>query len=221
MRKFLIVLLGVVVLLVVLDRAAAFVAEREIGTRVQSAYDLPQRPHVTVRGFPFLTQVASGNYQQVDVTIPSASADGVQLKDISAQFTGVHASLSLLLGQDSGTVTASQAAGTALIPFSQVQRRLPQGIKIAPDGGDLSVTGTTSYGTIRGTARLGVSGGDITVTPQQLSVAGISAGSLASRFTLTIPVGVLPLHLTVTGVHVTAGGVVVDASAHDVEFARG
>lgn len=221
MRKYLIALLGLVAVLVGVDRAAAFIAGREIGTRVQSAYGLPDRPHVTVRGFPFLTQLLSGNYQQIDVSIPSARASGVQIQDIDARFTGVRASVSLLLGQDSGSVTARQAAGTALIPFSQVQRRLPQGIRIAPDGGDLRVTGTTAYGTIRGTARLGVASGGITVTPGQLDVAGISVGSLASRFTFTIPVGELPLHLTVTGVHVTPGGVVVDASAHDVEFASG
>lgn len=221
MRKFLIVLLGLVALLVVFDRAAAFVAEREIGTRVQSAYDLPARPHVTVRGIPFLTQLVSGHYQEIDVSIASAAADGIHLQDVDARFTGVHASLSLLLGQNSGEVTASQAFGTALIPFAQLQQRLPRGIRIAPDGGDLSVTGTSAYGVVRGTARLGVASGGISVTPQQLSIAGIAAGALASRFTFTIPVGELPLHLTVTGVHVVQAGVLVTASAHDVEFASG
>jgi hypothetical protein len=189
---------------------------------VQSAYSLSVRPHVTVRGFPFLTQVASGHYQEIDVSISQATADGIQVHDIDARFTGVHASLSLLLGQDSGSVTADHATGTALIPFSQVQQRLPKGIKIGPDGSGLRVAGTTAYGSIRGTARLGVTrSGGITVTPEHLLVAGISAGSLASHFTFTIPVGVLPLHLTVTGVHVTSGGLVLAATGRNVEFASG
>lgn len=221
MRKFLIVLLGLAVLLVIIDRAGVFIAEREIGTRVQSAYDLPARPHVTIQGIPFLTQVASGNYQEIDVSIPAATVSGVQLHDVHARFTGVKASLSLLLGQDSGSVTASDATGTAVIPYSQIQSRLPAGVRIGPDGTGLNVAGTTTYGVIKGTARLGVSRSGITVTPQNLTVAGISAGALASRFTFTIPVGSLPMHLSITGVRATGGGVLVDASAHNVQFATG
>lgn len=221
MKRFLVILLGLVVLLVIVDRAGAFVAEREISTRVRSAYDLPATPKVTVRGIPFLTQLASGHYQEIDISIASAKADGVQLHDINAKFTGVHASLSLLLGQNSGSATAAHATGTALIPYSQVQKRLPNGIKIAPDGSNLSVSGSTVLGTVHGEARLGVSSSGITVTPQQLTVAGVSAGSLVNRFTFTIPVSGLPMHLSVTGVHVTQGGVVVDASAHNVKFASG
>lgn len=220
MRKFLVALVILAVLLVVLDRTGLFIAQREIGSRVQSAYGLPARPGVSVQGFPFLTQVASGNYQQIDVSIKSASVGGVQLENIDATFTGVHAPLSLLFGQSGNGVTASNATGTALIPFSQVRQRLPAGIRIGPDGGsDLHVSGTGAYGTVRGTAKLGVSSSGITVMPQRLSVAGISARSLASRFTFTIPVGELPLHLTVTAVHVTQGGLVVNAAGHNVQFA--
>jgi hypothetical protein len=101
-----------------------------------------------------------------------------------------------------------------------VQRRLPAGIRIGPDGrSDLRVSGTGAYSSVRGTAKLGVSNSGITVTPQRLSVAGISARSLASRFTFTIPVGELPLHLTVNSVHVTQGGLVVDATGRNVQFA--
>jgi LmeA-like phospholipid-binding len=221
MRKFLIVLLGLAVVLVVVDRAGLFIAEREIGTRVQSAYNLPSRPHVTIQGIPFLTQVASGNYQQIDVSISSATVGGVQLRNVDAKFTGVKASLSLLLGQNSGSVTATNATGTAMIPFSEIQQRVPRGVRIGPDGSGLSVAGSTPYGVIKGTAKLGVSGSGITVTPENLSVAGLSAGALASKFTFTIPVGTLPMHLSITGVQVTQGGVLVDASAHNVQFASG
>jgi LmeA-like phospholipid-binding len=222
MRKFLIVLLGLAVLLVIVDRAGVFIAEREIGTRVQSAYNLPNRPHVTIQGIPFLTQVASGHYQEIDVSIASASAGGVTLHDVSAKFTGVKASLSLLLGQDSGSVTATNATGTAVIPFSQVERRLPQGIRIGPDGSSLRVSGTGVYSALRGTVRLAVSRSGITVTPQKASLAGIGVAGLtglASRLTFTLPVSGLPLHLSLTGVHVTQGGVLVDVSGHNVRFA--
>ncbi len=220
MRKFLVALVILVVVLVVIDRASVLIAEREIGTRLQSAYDLPARPGVSVHGFPFLTQVATGHYQEIDVSIKAASADGVRLHDIAARFTGVHAPLSLLFGQNSGQVTASQATGTAVIPYSQVQSRLPRGIKLAADGGSLRVTGRTALGSVTGIARLGVTKSGISVTPEHLTVGGISAGELAGRFSFVIPVGELPLHLSVTAVRVTPGGLVVAATGHDVAFAR-
>jgi hypothetical protein len=219
MRKFLIVLLGLVILLIIIDRAGLFIAEREIGTRIQSAYDLPDRPHVTIRGVPFLTQVVSGHYQQIDVSIPSATTGGVQLHDVDAQFTGVQASLSLLLGQDSGSVTATHATGSALIPFSEVQQRLPKGITLGADGSSLRVSGHTSYGTIAGTAKVGVTSAGVSVTPESLSLSGVPVGELAGQFSVVIPVGTLPLHLTVTGVHVTSGGIEVDAAGSNVQFA--
>lgn len=221
MKRFLVILLGLIVLLVVLDRAGALIAQREISLRVRSTYHLSTTPDVSVKGIPFLTQLVSGNYQEIDVSISSFKTDGVELHNIDAKFTGVHASLSLLFGQGHGSATASHATGTALIPYSQVKRKLPPGIKIAPDGSDLKVSGASPLGAISGVAKLAVSHSGITVTPQRLSVAGVSAGSLVNRFTFTIPVSGLPMHLAITGVHVTQGGVVVDAAASNVKFASG
>jgi hypothetical protein len=221
MRKFLIVIPLLIVVLIAIDRASVLLAEREIGSRVQSAYDLPTRPGVSVHGFPFLTQVASGDYQEIDVSIKVAKADGVQVRDIHARFTGVHAPLSLLFGQNSAHVTATQATGTALIPYSQVERRLPGGIKLSGDGSNVRVTGETPLGTIEGTARLGVTGSGISIAPQHITVDGVSAGALASRFTSVIPVGQLPLHLSVTAVHPGRDGLVVAVVGHNVAFAHG
>ena len=210
MRKFLIALVILVVVLVVIDRAAVLIAERQIGTRVQSAYSLPGRPGVSVHGFPFLTQIASGQYQEIDVSIKTANTDGVQLRDIQARFTGVHAPVSLLFGQGSGSVTATHATGTALLPYAQVQRRLPKGITLAAHGSSLRVSGKTPLGSVHTTVSVGVTGTGISV----------SADVLGSRLSYVIPVGQLPLHLSVTGVRVTSGGLVIAASAHNVAFAK-
>jgi LmeA-like phospholipid-binding len=219
MRKFLVILVVLVALLIVLDRAGLLIAEREIGTRVESAYHLPARPGVTIHGFPFLTQVASGHYQEVDVSIGQASAGGVHVRDLHVRFTGVRASLSLLLGQDAGGVTAQRATGSAMIPFAQVERKLPKGVTLGADGSSLRVRGTTALGSVQGIARLGVTSTGISVTPESLSVGGVIQRALDGRFTFVIPLGSLPLHLTVTGVHVSRGGLVVDAAGRDVEFA--
>ena len=40
-------------------------------SRIATAYGLPADPGVSITGFPFLTQVVSGSYQQIDVTAPN------------------------------------------------------------------------------------------------------------------------------------------------------
>ena len=65
MRKLLIALVVLAVLFVAVDRIALVIAEDEIASRIATAYSLPADPGVSITGFPFLTQVVSGNYQQI------------------------------------------------------------------------------------------------------------------------------------------------------------
>jgi LmeA-like phospholipid-binding len=157
MRKLVAALLVVGILLVITDRVAVVIAQRDISSRVASAYDLPGRPAVRIHGFPFLTQVAMGGYAVVDVRMGRVIAGGVPVSRLDARFTGVRAPLSQLLGQGASTVTADHATATALVPLAAVRQRLPRG---------------------------------------------------------------LPLHLTVTSVSVSAGGVRITASGQDVRFAN-
>ena len=52
MRKLLIVVIVLAGLLVVADRVAVVVADRQIASRVQSAYNLSSKPSVSVHGIP-------------------------------------------------------------------------------------------------------------------------------------------------------------------------
>ena len=83
------------------------------------------------------------------------------------------------------------------------------------------MTGNTPLGTIEGTAKLGVTKSGISVSPEHITVGGVGAGSLASRFSFVIPAGALPLHLSITAVHPGRDGLVVAAAGHNVAFARG
>lgn len=241
MRKLLIALGVLVVLLIAIDRIALVIAEDEIASRIATAYSLPADPGVSITGFPFLTQVVSGNYQQIGVTADQIQADGVTLHNLNVHLTGVHASISQLLGGGSSTITADRAAGTALVDFATVKQRLPReaqvsvggqnltvsGIQLSPDGKNLKLSGTASYlgasAPVSATAALSVSPSGITVTPGDATVAGglISIpGSAISRLHLTVPLSGLPLHLHVTSVQVTPEGLRVGAAAQNVQFTR-
>ena len=240
MRKLLIALVVLAVLFVAVDRIALVIAEDEIASRIATAYSMPVAPGVSITGFPFLTQVVSGDYQQIGVTADQIQADGVTLHNLNVHLTGVHASISQLLGGDSSMITADRAAGTALVDFATVKQRLPQqtqvslggqnltvsGLQLSPDGNNLRLSGTASYlgisAPVSATAALSVSPSGITVTPEDVTVAGGLSipGSAISRLHFTVPLSGLPLHLHVTSVQVTPDGLQVGAAARNVQFAR-
>ena len=240
MRKLLIALVVLVLLFIAVDRIGVAVAENQISSRLATAYGLPENPGVSITGFPFLTQVVSGNYQQIDVTANQVQANGVTLHDLNVHLTGVHATISQILGSGSSMVTADRAAGTALVDFATVKQRLPQqtqvslggqnltvsGLQLSPDGKNLKLSGTASYlgisAPVSATAALSVSPSGITVTPEDVTVAGGLSipGSAISRLHFTVPVSNLPLHLHITSVQVTPDGLRVAAAARNVQFAR-
>jgi len=226
MRKLLIALVILVVLFIAVDRIGVVLAEDQIASRIATAYNLPTDPGVSITGFPFLTQVVTGNYQQIDVTADQVQADGATLHDLNVHLTGVHATISQLLGSGTSTVTADRAAGSALVGWATVDQRLPRGFRITPDGKNLMVSGKLSYHglevPVTGSVALGVSGSGITVTPENVSLpGGISLPvSSVSQLRFVVPLGNLPLHLHLTSVQVTPGGLRIGAAARNVQFAR-
>ena len=141
MRKLLIGVIILAVLLVVADRISVAVAENQISDRLTSAYGLAGKPGVTITGFPFLTQVVTGDYQQIDVSASQVPAGGAVLHHLNVRLTGVHATVSQVLGNGSSMVTADRAAGSAMVGFGTVDHRLPGGFRLHPDGKNLSVSG--------------------------------------------------------------------------------
>ena len=227
MRKLLIAVVVLAVLFVAADRISVAIAENEVSDRIAAAYGLPSKPGVSIGGFPFLTQVAAGNYHQVDVFAGRVQADGATLDNLRIDFTGVHASLGQMLGHGPSTVTADRATGSAVLAFSQVSRRLPAGLKIAPHGKNLTVSGTVRYQGSRvpvsAEVSLSVTGSGISVTPVSVHApggAGLPAAAYSSQLALVVPLRTLPLHLHLTSVRVTHGGLRIGASAAHVHFAR-
>jgi hypothetical protein len=228
MRKLLIGVAVLAVLLVAADRISVAVAENQISDRLTSAYGLPGKPGVSITGFPFLTQVAAGDYRQIDVSASQVSAGGATLHNLDVELSGVHATVGQVLGKGSSMVTADRAAGSAMVGFGTVDRRLPAGFRLHRDGKNLSVSGKLAYHgahiPVSATVALGVSDSGIRVTPVRVDVPGLPglpASAYSSRLRIVVPLSTLPLHLHLTSVHVTPRGLRIAASARHVQFARG
>ncbi|MFJ1703613.1 DUF2993 domain-containing protein [Kitasatospora sp. NPDC088346] len=102
-------------LLVGADRVAVGVAEDEAADQLVSSGRLNTRPHVSIDGFPFLTQALSGEFDGVHL-----SADGVQVSD-GRQQVSVHAFKAGLSGVSVGdsyrSATVRTATGSGLISY--------------------------------------------------------------------------------------------------------
>jgi hypothetical protein len=227
MRKLLIGVAVLIVLLVAADRIGVAVAENQIAQRLQTAYSLPAKPGVSITGFPFLTQVVVGDYGEIDVSVSQVPVGGATLHDLNVKLTGVHATVSQILSGSASMVTADQATGSAVVAFSTIEQRLPHGFHLASGGKDLSVSGKVNYHGFRvpvtATVALRITGSGIRWTPENVTVPGgitLPASLVSTKLGGTIPIGALPLHLHLTSVHVTSGGVRIGAAASNVQFTR-
>jgi hypothetical protein len=168
-----------------------------------------------------------GDYAEIDVTVNQADANGTPLHDLTIKLTGVHATIGQVLGSGSSLVTADQAAGSAVVGFATVEQHLPHGFRLTSAGKNLRVSGTVNYQGLRvpvtATVALRVTGTGIRVRPVDVTIPGgisLPVSAYASKLGITIPLGALPLHLHLTTVHVTSGGVRIGAAASNVQFAR-
>ncbi|MGW7055531.1 LmeA family phospholipid-binding protein [Streptomyces sp. NPDC054887] len=129
---------------VALDRLALNYAESEVAERVKSRQGLTGTVDVSIKGFPFLTQVASKHFDQVDVTVDGveASAEGrtVRVSELTAALHDVR-----VRGSFSGfsDATADRATGSARISYEDLTAASESSFPVSYGGdGKVKVTGS-------------------------------------------------------------------------------
>ncbi|GHE57660.1 hypothetical protein GCM10018785_28560 [Streptomyces longispororuber] len=120
-RAIRILLIVVVVLgglFVAADRFAVSFAENEAAEKLKSQEGLSSTPDVSIKGFPFLTQVIGGKLDDVEISIKDydAKSDGdtIRVADLDATMHGVDFS------SDFSSATADRAAGVARISYDEL-----------------------------------------------------------------------------------------------------
>ena len=88
LRTLAIVVVVLIGLLVAADFGARAFAQDEFASQIQS-HGFPKKPDVSIQGFPFLTQVASRNFRQVNISSADIPEGPVTIKSISAVLTGI------------------------------------------------------------------------------------------------------------------------------------
>ncbi|CAM5721091.1 hypothetical protein SALBM311S_10617 [Streptomyces alboniger] len=123
MRALRILLILVVIfggLFVIADRVAVNFAEGEVADKLKTSENLDTTPDVSIKGFPFLTQVVGGALDDVQVGIADYEADTgtdggtIRIDDLEANMKGVEFS------GDYSSATASTATGTASVTYAEL-----------------------------------------------------------------------------------------------------
>ncbi len=134
----LVVLLGGLFLAV--DRAAVYFAESEAEDRVAMSADGAASTEISIKGFPFLTQVAASRLDRVDLELTgmeTSAGRAVRVSEVRAQLHDVK------LGSGYRTATAARATGTALVSYKDLTAAASDGVVVEYGGkGKAKVTGT-------------------------------------------------------------------------------
>jgi hypothetical protein len=221
-RRVVVALLVVVLVLVAADRVGDYIAERAAGDTIQSSQDLPSRPDVDIAGFPFLTQLAAGDFDQVTITahdVPVGRDTQLEVGRLRVVLERVKVTRSL------SRVSADTADATALISFAALSHALGIDVGYAGSGRiratkTLTVLGTTVHAAL--TSRPTLVDGALTFTRTAVANAsqlGAEATSQLNQvFDLTVPLRNIPFDIRVTSLTVDAGGIHIALAGKDLVY---
>jgi len=198
------------------DQVAKGYAQNDIAQQVQQS-GLSAKPSVSIKGWPFLTQVLGHDLKTVDISASNVTAAGSKVPfNFTATATGVH------LNSSFSGATVDQINGQALLPFSSVAGLLPlSGAKVSADPADGpdAVSADLGIASVTGTVKQTSAN---TIVIQLNSAGGLASvlGSAISGNSFTIEIPKLPAGLVVRSVSVTSQGIVAAATASNTTFTQ-
>ncbi|MFB7574910.1 DUF2993 domain-containing protein [Streptomyces sp. NPDC056165] len=229
------------VLFAVVDRVAVHLAEGQAADRLKTTENLASTPDVSIKGFPFLTQLASGELDDVEVGIKdyeAATGNGdqkIRIDDITADMKGVRFS------GDYSSATAATATGTATIAYDQLLKAAKsESAQVAPgitahvvglsDGGDgkikvevqVAVLGIKQRKTLSLLSSATVRGDKVEVRADDLPMVGgvrLPEGRVRSVTDFQQAIDRLPAGVGLDSVRAAADGVEITLKGSDVKLA--
>lgn len=142
MRALRILLIFVVILgglFVAVDRAAVYFAESEAASKIKSTQGLSSEPKVSIKGFPFLTQVAGSSLDEIEVSIGgiTATTEGrqVEVTEVKGKLRDVEVNSSF------SSAVARSAEGSALISYEDLTKSAPKGATVGYAGAERAAKG--------------------------------------------------------------------------------
>jgi hypothetical protein len=228
MRKgWIIAVVILVVVLIAADRISLLIAESQIADRVQKSQELSSRPHVTIKGFPFLTQVLGGRYHEVDVSVRGITRNSLTVDKLTVKAHGVSVPLSKVVSGSVSEVPVDHAEAVVSVGYANLNAyiagQLGEVLKVSGANGKLRLTGTLPVPpriSLSADATIDVAGSAITLRPAALSSvlaklagSGVTAGTVEKFLTVRLPISQLPFGISLRSATVTPTALVIAASA--------
>ena len=203
------------ILLVVADRVAAGIAENEVANRIKSQ-GFPVKPKVTISGFPFLTQLAARDFQQMNITADNVTEGPLDIASINATLHGVH------INSGFNGATVDQVNGTALVTFAGLSHAAGVGDGITlSNAGNGDVKASIDLGFVSGNALAQVTrAGPHQINVRFISFGGIPPNVLGPLQDFTISVPNLPAGMTIQNVSVTGQGLLISVAGTHTTFSQ-
>jgi len=223
-RRWIFRIIVVVVLLVVLDFAARLVAENVMATKIQQQ-GLQHKPSVSIDGFPFLTQVAGRDLQQVGLSDVDQPAGKLTITSLDATARNIRLNT---YSFSSGTI--GSLSGTALISFSSLASTLTA--QVGPlasvlNGAGLNLT-DAGHNDVRASLNVLVVSGSATwhvsllpgsvLNIRLVGSNGLPGSLLGAIQNIDLTIPKLPLGLRIDSVQVTQAGLVGQISGANIPF---
>lgn len=201
-------------MLLVADRVGAVVAADAVASQLQVAGDLDRQPSVSIRGFPFLTQVLGGRYSRIDLTATDLRRTSLRLERLDVAVHGARVPLSRALSGRVQQVPVESLTATALVSYGDLATSSDLAeAQITPAGRQVELTARTRFldakVQVRCRSEVSLDHGDLLLTPRTISVDGHATSNalLLEQLRVRIDIGRLPYGLQLTGVAVTRAGV--------------
>ncbi len=207
-----VILVALLAVALISDRVAVIYAQCRIAAHVGDR-GFSARPHVSIAGFPFLTQLAARRLNKVVISAVGKKLGPVEIRRLDVTLYEVRARPGCRSG------TASWLSGTALVGFAGLAGVADTPGLTACDGPD-RMKNTAGLGPVAGTATARVTQADpggigITV----ISAGGIPVAALCSLCDITLRLPALPA-MTIQSVSVTGQGVQLHLAGRNVRFGR-
>jgi hypothetical protein len=225
-RRVLITVIVLVVLLVVADRVGDYVAEHAAADTIKNSQHLDSSPSVDIAGFPFLTQLAAGDFGEITI-----NADDLPVGDQARRLSVSHLKVVLhgvTVPRDFSSVHADTADATARVSYEELGRTLGVRITYAGGGRIRASTSVTALGkTVSGsiTARPRLHGSALSFGDPKVDGAGDLAAEVTDAlnqvFDLEIPLTDIPFRVRVRSLETRPDGIVVALTGRDLNYAKG
>jgi len=228
------VLLLLLVGLVVVDRVAAGVAEQRLADEVEKAAVAENAQtgatSAEINGFPFLTQVWSGEYDGGRIGLQTLRTEQLTIANVDIEVTELKVPRDVLFGAAPHDITAARMRGTATVSLAELASRtqLP-GLKISGAGNGVSFTAPAEFAglsaQVAGSANVRLEGSRVWLEVRDLSANGTQVPEqvlalIRSQLAAGVTIPQLPYALRLTGIGVEGEAVRVQVAADNVPLVR-